>query len=136
MTVSLRLVMTQEGSIKNGSLKNYFNQPALILSSSHRNCLFLPHAPSKISLHYPQPPPPPSDNYLMRVPAFFKWNRKCTYIKMRWDEMYIKVKSMKPKYWTRTQFISHFQAFLFQHKCKIYFRTSVLHVLFEMFEVN
>lgn len=75
------------------------------------------HAPSKIILHYPQPPPPPES---ARVPA----------------EMYIKVKIMKPKYWTRTQFISHFQTFLFQHKCKIYFRTSVLHVLFEMFEVN
>lgn len=117
MTVSLRLVMTQEGSIKNGSLKNYFNQPAFILSSSHRNCLFLPHAPlqNKPTLS-PTTPPPES----ARVSA----------------EMYIKVNSMKPKYWTRTQFISHFQTFLFQHKCKIYFRTSVLHVLFEMFEVN
>lgn len=134
MTVSLRLVMTQEGSIKNGSLKNYFNQPAFILSSSHRNCLFLPHACPLQNYPTLSPTTPPplliiiwcvfhhflNEIESARVPA----------------EMYIKVKIMKPKYWTRTQFISHFQTFLFQHKCKIYFRTSVLHVLFEMFEVN
>lgn len=133
MTVSLRLVMTQEGSIKNGSLKNYFNQPAFILSSSHRNCLFLPHAPSKISLHYPQPPPHPL--LIMIWCVFHHFLNEIESARVP-AEMYIKVKIMKPKYWTRTQFISHFQTFLFQHKCKIYFRTSVLHVLFEMFEVN